>query len=451
MGSLIFFLNKLETMIQKLLRRNKAIILCGDWNIDMLHENSNQKDLVGLLQRYNLVNTVHSPTRITNSTSSLLDLMLINEMRFEGPASIYELGLSDHLAQILSVTCSIPAYTPIKKWRRNFNENNINKFIDLLKQTTWQGVISLPDVNAKLEMFTCKISTLFDIAFPLRQIYIRKTTNVTWITQGIRISSKKVRLFNLIKKRMTLSMGATLYIAKYKSIYKRVINEAKRRKNDRILIQANNKPKAIWKIIKDEVGRSSTITHDIILDTQTNEIGDLNKIVDLFNVYFCETPVKLLKNNKLNNISPSDKHSVYIKGCNKSIFFTPVTENEVVEVAKSLKNKFATGNDDIPDYIVKQCIDYLKKPLTDIYNASLESGIFPDQLKIAKVIPVHKKGNKRDINNYRPIAPLSVFSRLLKKLVYNRITTFIDRNGILADAQHGFRSKRSGDSVPGFY
>ena len=109
----------------------------------------------------------------------------------------------------------------------------------------------------------CKISTLFDIAFPLRQIYIRKTTDVTWITQGIRISSKKVRLFNLIKKHMTLPMGATLYIAKYKSIYKRVINEAKRRKNDRILIQANNKPKAIWKIIKDEVGRSSTITHDI--------------------------------------------------------------------------------------------------------------------------------------------------------------------------------------------
>jgi len=116
-----------------------------------------------------------------------------------------------------------------------------------------------------------------------------------------------------------------------------------------------------------------------------------------------------------------------------------------------VKHKFATGNDDIPDYIVKQCIDYLKKPLTDIYNASLESGIFPDQHKIANVILVHKKGNKRDINNYRPIAPLSVFSRLLKKLVYNRITTFIDRNGILADAQHGFRSKRSGDSVPGFY
>jgi hypothetical protein len=114
------------------------------------------------------------------------------------------------------------------------------------------------------------------------------------------------------------------------------------------------------------------------------------------------------------------------RSCNKSIFFTPITENEVAKVAKRLKNKFATENDDIPDYIVKQCIDYLKKPLTDIYNVSLESGIFPDQLKIAKVIPVHKKGNTRDINNYRPIASLSVFSKMLEKLVYNRIIAFIE-------------------------
>jgi hypothetical protein len=59
------------------------------------------------------------------------------------------------------------------------------------------------------------------------------------------------------------------------------------------------------------------------------------------------------------------------------------------------------------------------------------------------VIPVHKKGNTRDINNYRPIASLSVFSKMLEKLVYNRITAFIERNGIITEAQHGFRTNRS--------
>jgi len=384
---------------------------------------------------------------MTKSTSSLLDLMIINKTRYKMPASIYELGLSDHFAQILSVTCSISACTSAKKWRRDFNKNNINKFIDLLKKETWQEVTSLSKVNAKFDMFIYRINILLDKAFPLRQTYSRKTTKATWVTQGIKTSSKNVRLFNTVKKHMTLLMETRLCITKYTSIYKRVIKEAKCRENDRFLLQATNKPKAIWKIINSELGRPSTIKHDITLDIQSEEIVDLNKIVNLFNAYFCEMPVNLLKNNKLNNVPPSDKYRACIKGCDKSIFLTPITENEVAKVAKSLKNKFTSGNDDIPDYVVKQCIDYLKKPLTDIYNLSLESGIFPEQLKIAKVIPVHKKGNTKNINNYRPIATLSVFSKMLEKLVYNRIIAFIESNRIITDAQHGFRSKRSTETA----
>lgn len=72
----------------------------------------------------------------------------------------------------------------------------------------------------------------------------------------------------------------------------------------------------------------------------------------------------------------------------------PVTENEVGKLAKDLKNKSSAGIDEIPICIVKQCIQLLKKPLTAIYNAFLESGIFPDELKLVKVIPVPQKGDK---------------------------------------------------------
>jgi hypothetical protein len=253
---------------------------------------------------------------------------------------------------------------------------------------------------------------------------------------------KKVRLFNTLKKYITLSKGTKLYITKYNSIYKRVIKEARRRENDRFLSRATNKSKAMWKIINKELGKPSTIKQDITLVTQSDETTDANVIANLFNVHFCDMPVKLLKSRKSNNILSPGCHWVCIQGCKNSIFFTPVTENEIVKVAKSLKNKFATGSDGIPDYVINQSIDYLKKPLTSIYNLSLEAGVFPEQLKIAKIIPVHKKGNTRDINNYRPTASLSVFSKLLKKLVYNRIIAFIERNGIITDAQHGFRANR---------
>jgi hypothetical protein len=91
----------------------------------------------------------------------------------------------------------------------------------------------------------------------------------------------------------------------------------------------------------------------------------------------------------------------------------------------------------IPDYVIKQCTELLKKPLANIYNSSLESGIFPDELKIAKIVPLYKKGSTRDIQNYRPIALLSVFLfKLLEKMVHNRLMSFIEENGILTDAHH---------------
>jgi hypothetical protein len=107
------------------------------------------------------------------------------------------------------------------------------------------------------------------------------------------------------------------------------------------------------------------------------------------------------------------------------MFLSPITENEVEKTVKALKNKLSAGIDEIP-CVVKQCIKVLKRPLTNIYNASLESGIFPDQLKVAKVIPLYKKGDMKGIGNYRPITLLSVFSELLEKLMYDRVISFIE-------------------------
>jgi hypothetical protein len=78
-----------------------------------------------------------------------------------------------------------------------------------------------------------------------------------------------------------------------------------------------------------------------------------------------------------------------IKHCPYSIFISPVTEEEVVSLAKNLKDKVTEGYDDIPESLVKQCIQFIKGPLTHIYNVSLRSGVFPDEWKAAKVKPLY--------------------------------------------------------------
>jgi retron-type reverse transcriptase len=88
---------------------------------------------------------------------------------------------------------------------------------------------------------------------------------------------------------------------------------------------------------------------------------------------------------------------------------------------------------------VKQCIKLIKGPLTHIYNILLTSGAFPDDWKAAKVKPLHKKGGRYDIQNYRPISIISVFAKLLEKFMCNRLILCLYDNKILKEVQNGFR------------
>jgi len=111
----------------------------------------------------------------------------------------------------------------------------------------------------------------------------------------------------------------------------------------------------------------------------------------------------------------------------------------VVSLTKNLKDKLTAGYDFNNQKLVKQCIQLIKGPLTHIYNVSLRSGVFPDELKLAKVKPLYKKGDRYDIQNYRPISIISVIVKLLERLMFNRLIPFLYKNKILTEAQNGFR------------
>jgi len=93
--------------------------------------------------------------------------------------------------------------------------------------------------------------------------------------------------------------------------------------------------------------------------------------------------------------------------------------------------------------LLKLLKNYLSAPLENIYNLSFNSGCVPDQFKIANVIPVHKKDSTLLVNNYRPISLLSIFNRLLEKLMFKRLRNFIDKHNIIYDKQFGFRANHS--------
>ena len=132
-GQLEKFINNLDVVIRKLSQKNnKSLLLCGDWNIDFLKEDNSKKDLTDLLLRYNLVNTVEPPTRRTTNSKSLLDVIIVEKKYHKNPASLLELGLSDHQAQLLQVHNKTWVSNKRRVLKRCFRKNNISEFKYLL-------------------------------------------------------------------------------------------------------------------------------------------------------------------------------------------------------------------------------------------------------------------------------------------------------------------------------
>ena len=107
-----------------------------------------------------------------------------------------------------------------------------------------------------------------------------------------------------------------------------------------------------------------------------------------------------------------------------SIFLEPTTESEISDICASFRAGTSAGFDQVTMDVVKQTIDSTIGPLTHIMNLPLSSGKVPEQMKVARVIPLFKLGILTLFTNYRPISVLPAFSKFLERIVYKRLDSF---------------------------
>ena len=169
------------------------------------------------------------------------------------------------------------------------------------------------------------------------------------------------------------------------------------------------------------------------------ETQDPTFIAQQFNNYLTN-----IAHNLASSIPPSQDNFQHFLGAaqNTSLTFDLVTERELTDIVKQLNNS-APGYDGITASVVKVVLPFISPVLLHLCNSSLATGIFPNKLKTAKVTPIFKSGSKSNIKNYRPISVLSVFSRILEKIVYIRLERYFTDNNLLSDSQYGFRRNRS--------
>ena len=199
--------------------------------------------------------------------------------------------------------------------------------------------------------------------------------------------------------------------------------------------------KNTWQILRSAINKTndkSNLPQTFNIDG--NNVTNTFKIAESFNKFYAN-----IGKGTSENVPKSNKHFTDYLKINQidSMFLEPVEESQILEIINKFKPKMSSGHDEIPTKIMKQSIQSIFQPITYIINKSLETGIVPNKLKIAKVIPIFKSSKKDELKNYRPVSLLPAFSKVFEKIIFNKIMAFIESRDILYKHQYGFRSKHA--------
>ena len=219
------------------------------------------------------------------------------------------------------------------------------------------------------------------------------------------------------------------------------MRNAEREHYKNLLLKNKNNLKKSWSIIKEVINHNksdiSAASREFIINN--NKITNPSIIANSFNNYYVNVGPALAENISQTDISPT----TYIFYNNESsLFLNPTNEEEVKRIISQLKEA-SPGCDTIHSKIVKKTFEYFADPLVHILNLSLSQGIFPNELKLAKVIPIYKAGDIHNITNYRPVSVLPIFSKIFEQIMYTRLNKFINDNDILYKYQFGFRKNHN--------
>ena len=288
-------------------------------------------------------------------------------------------------------------------------------------------------------------STLFTPLFQVLLISISLCENYTWITTGIRTAiKKKNKLFkNFIRTR---SNEVLAKLKLYRNKLNHLIKVSKRNYYNNYFTSNKNNTKKTWQGIKQIITtKPKRVQPPPKITADGVEITDITKIANEFNVFLCNIGYCLANNICQNNTTPLQYLPPKL---DNSFYLFPVSESEIVDEISTLNESKATGPFSIPTKILKLLKFFISKPLEILFNFSFSSGTVPSQFKLARVLPVFKKGTQTLCENYRPISLLSIFNRILERLMYKRLISYIEKFNILYSKQLGFREKTSSIETP---
>ena len=441
---------------------NKLIYIVGDFNQDLIKfENDNDcQNLVDNVHNCGFVQLVSRPTRVTENTHTLIDHVYTRSIENVLSCNILTLDTSDHLAintKISLGSASSATRTNFGKSKndksdfRVFNEANNQNFKHLIENENWEEITEDMDAQTSHNKFEEIYLKHYDKAYPLKSNHIRRKNerknSKPWILPWLEDAcSRKNLLFHSYVKEPSPENKA-----KYDKLNKfcaKHVEIAKAKYYKSFFEKYKDDSRKQWQMINSLLNRkikSSNVSK--LIDDNGNTTSTSSAIADLFNTYFSNIASDLKQKNSEGGVhSNNEDHNFYEKflknPVSDTIYLMEVEPGEVFKIINSFKNK-STRDTKISALKIANTSYSFTSTLAMVINKSFREGVFPEQMKLAKVIPLHKGGTKTDIGNYRPISLLDTFSKIYEKLMHTRILDFLQQNNSLYESQYGFRPGRS--------
>ena len=443
------FSDYLQEILSSSTVSNKQTFILGDFNVNLLNYNSHTPttNYVNFLFSKQFLPYIIHPSRVSENSSTLIDNIFANISDSETVSGNILTQITDHFPQFLILKHAGISYKDLQYYQHDFSRFNAD---DLLNDFNNLDLAFLNDnsldVDAEFNRFLSILDELVKTHATLRKLSKRdiKFRNKPWISGKIqKMMHLRDRLLRNLAKNNDQSLK-DLY-KKFRNRVSESLRESKASYFHNFFQKNSNNMKQLWPGIKSVISIRQSSNVNVISklkDPNGNVTSDPAVIANVFNKFFVNVSHNITKNIPRSKKSPVDFMGSRI---GSSFFTAPSIPLEISDIISLLKSGKSLGPNSIPMKILKLLSPLISSPLSQIVNESFQSGIFPDKMKLAKVIPLFKKGCPLAASNYRPISLLSIFSKIIEKVMYKRLYKFLEKHEILYTLQFGFGASHSID------
>ncbi len=429
------FLDEFDEYLESTALCDELLCVAGDFNIHMNKPNdTDQVRLSSMLKSYGLLNHVNIPTHIHGNTLDLIITRDNDEMNLSAPSAGYM--LSDHFFVTTKLGFPRPDLTVKSITYRNTKGIDIPSFKTDLAEVCHE-LLSIDDVEVLASEYNQKLTKCLDLHAPVQSKTLTVRPKVPWYNSALKDLKRSRRKAERKWRRSMSDTDLDLY-KQVKNHYSNMLNSAHRDYYEQAILDATGNQKKLFSIIQElaSVNKISSLPdHD-----------SLQELADRFGDFFMSKIDNIRKEIDAQPCSAQFPHSTEPPDVTFSSF-TPLSEQDVRELV--FKSKPTSCNlDPIPTPILKECIEIVLPVLTKMINLSLQNGIFPNEWKLALIIPLLKKfGLELLEQNFRPVSNLSFVSKLVERAAISQETPHIQRNCPLPDNSSAYREGHSTESA----